>query len=419
MAKFAFYVFVTSMFLLSNNLLTVMGIPYSSDGGGIFAIHPSTFAVVVCLVSLIFLGKRRSESDPTVYALPSVLVSLALVQTTILGRDGTGDLSVLIVTYLQPAILLMVLQFAERDASAWRFCRCFVSLFFLCNSSIAIAEYLTGWRLLPYYAGSVLVYTDTRPTAILGHPLPSAALTGVLVILLVARAVESGLKPSLLFQIALHSTAMLSFSSRAATALMIVFLVALLGKRLGLSKRIKTFTAINAGLMLYFAALAGPAILALGFGDQVIERFYSAASSTQARFSALDLLQLMSSEQWLLGADLGQRVDAMRILQTEYGIEIAPIALMFRFGIFIALMVMVPVVVYLLRAYSGKVPGRLSAVLFFLAVSMTSFSIGSKSLLISQVLIIFFAYRTSATSQGDKNAIENPSDPNTRFHILA
>ena len=46
------------------------------------------------------------------------------------------------------------------------------------NALLGLYEYLSGWRLTPYVAGTLLIEVDWRSTALLGHPLANASVTG-------------------------------------------------------------------------------------------------------------------------------------------------------------------------------------------------------------------------------------------------
>jgi hypothetical protein len=132
-------------------------------------------------------------------------------------------------------------------------------------------------------------------------------------------------------------------------------------------------------------------LVALGVADPLFERLANAADSTNTRLAALRLPAMLTAREWLIGADPAARAAYQTALDTPYGIEIAPVAMVLVYGLPLTALLLVATCQLLLRWSRDSFPGARAVVLFFVMATMTSLSIGSKSLLISQMLVILCA----------------------------
>ena len=69
------------------------------------------------------------------------------------------------------------------SAGAWLLGR-LLHLLMFANALLALAEFALGFRLTPLDAGGVIIEGDWRASALLGHPLTNAVLTGSYLIIL-------------------------------------------------------------------------------------------------------------------------------------------------------------------------------------------------------------------------------------------
>ena len=116
----------------------------------------------------------------------------------------------LIDTFLLPLVYFLLLEDLDERASrrlAW-----LVGAFLAANALVGLAEFATGWRLitvdLPANVTDDPRHTrhgvrlarsaekDGRPTALLGHPLTNACITGVFIATLCAEGRRLGFRPA-------------------------------------------------------------------------------------------------------------------------------------------------------------------------------------------------------------------------------
>ena len=137
-------------FLLSDQLLTQLGVPYVLRGGGTLAkIQPSTYlAVAAVLLALLLCGDPvRLIADWTrlrpIYV--GYIIVVVIITVYLLGLQGTSGLAFIADTLLRPALLALLLLLLEfRDRA--RLFSVLIGILAL-NSAIGILEVATGWRL--------------------------------------------------------------------------------------------------------------------------------------------------------------------------------------------------------------------------------------------------------------------------------
>lgn len=398
MLQFVIRFIPVSLFLLSNSLLNVLGINYMGSGGSAAGkLHPS-FYITLVAVGLTFLLARRAPVQTWIkrsFVFPLVAASIATLAAIVLGRPGSGDSSAALVTFLTPALIAYVLQFASERTRL--FCTRFMAAFFITNSLIGLVELGTSWRLLPYYVSDTVITFDNRPTALLGHPLLNALMTGVVLLSLVTRQITDGLPLSAQLQMALHATALFAFGGRASLLLFVLITTVYVIRHSGLLVRVRVRQSARSMLLALLGIVFFGILSVAGVTEALFERFVSASDSTNTRFAAFELLNMLSLTEWLIGTDTSARAYYLMILETPYGIEISPIAMIYVYGLPIAFLLLVSVYQLLFRWASNSFAGARYVVMFTILSSLTSLSIGSKSLMISQMLIILFALRPGRT----------------------
>lgn len=387
---------VVTLFVFSNNLLMMIGWDFSGPEGGVFmSMHPTTYLLFFLTVFTAFIRRGKSviyyNNIKNLYLPLSIMSVVSLSLAFYLDRKSTGAISISIVTYLTAAMLLYNIQFLEGEAAARNFIMRFIRVFFIVNSGVGIIEYVTGWRLLVYYAGAEVVTFDPRPTALLGHPLNDAMLTTFWLIILIASQINARISGARIAEIVLLSASVPSFGGRASSVFGLVVAALYLFRHSGIIFRTRFSKAIRVYLFILGGAIALFAMVSLGFMDTLFDRFDNADKSTQTRVSIIQLLDLMTPSEWLQGVDATARNIYLTALETPYGIESGPAALIFAYGVPVAicLLLAVYIVLYKLAAHSG--PGARYAVLFFFITTITSLSIGSKTLLLSQTICILIA----------------------------
>lgn len=387
---------VASMFLLLDGALRVAGYRYTgTDGTALEKIHPAVFLLILAAGMTFLLPRKQGNPAPDwlkgAFLGPLAAGVVATLITIGFSRPDTGDSAAIIVTFLMPPLLAYCLQYASQKT--FGFIAVFVPLFFMVNSAIGITENLTGWRLFPYFVGGIDITYDHRPTAMLGHPLPNALLTGMVLIMQIAKMVTQRITPGRLLVAGLYGAALLSFGGRAATAATLLFIVLFLFSRTGVAGRVKQVNFWRAASILMIGALAGPALLSTGLSDRLIERFENADESSETRYVAFMVPEYMSRQEWLVGAEAPKRAMIREVLNTPWGIEVSPVAMMLAYGLPMTIMLILATYYLLYRFASGAIPGATVMALLTITVSWTSLSIGSKTLLISQAMMILLAAR--------------------------
>jgi hypothetical protein len=210
---------VALYFCLSDMALTRFGVNYAEGGGGaIEKIHPGTW---LAFAALLLSGARRGnplrliESIARYRGVALFLFSWLALLVWVVAVTKT-PFTPLIDTFLSAIVLFLLI--AELDARNLRALALIVHALMTLNAAIGVVEYATGWRLTPYTIGSAAVETDWRSTAILGHPLGNAALTGSYVVAMAvggARDIAPRLRAPAL---ALQLVAMIAFGGRSSLA---------------------------------------------------------------------------------------------------------------------------------------------------------------------------------------------------------
>lgn len=403
MYGFMFGLVVVALFVFSNNLLMMIGWDFSGPQGGVFmSMHPATYALLLMIGLAVLIPSHKQiarESSARNLYFPLLIASLMSLSLVVyLDRRTTGAISISIVTYITAAMLLYNMRFLESSGATQIFIMRFVRAFFIVNSVVGIIEYITGWRLLVYYAGAEIVTFDSRPTAILGHPLNNAMLTTFWLIILVSVQINTRLSALRIAEIVLLSASVPSFGGRASSVFGLAVIVMYLFRHSGLvfptlfSKAIRVYLVVLGGAVALFA------MVSLGFMDTLFDRFDNANKSTQTRVSIIQLLDLMTPSEWLQGVDANARNVYLTALETPYGIESGPAALVFAYGVPIAICLLLAVYVVLYRMAARSGPGARYAVLFFIITTVTSLSIGSKTLLLSQTICVLMAAQVMSES---------------------
>jgi len=379
-----------SILLLSNNMLYVLGVSYMSEGGNpLEKLHPSFYLTLIsALVCLLYQPhmNRIAATGFRTYSLALMAAAALVIGWIMVSPNNAGELSSPIVTFLTPALFMYT--FTRTDDSFLRRAAAFVPIFFLVNSCLGVIGSLTGFNMLPRIAGEVVVAYDARPTALLGHPLINAQMTGVYFLYLIVKSLKDGFTFSRFFQTFLHLGALVTFGGRAALviALTISGIYAIYSLFTGKLRSIKSI-----GLLAYGGFAAIPLALAAGLGAVLMERLENDGGSADTRLAAIQMLSYLSPTEWLIGITPSHRAAMLIQLQTPQGFESFPVALITNYGLPIALVITVATFALLFRVARPLGANGFWLVTYFFLTSASALSIGSKSITISLFLIIVMA----------------------------
>jgi hypothetical protein len=298
--------------------------------------------------------------------------------------------SSLVDTFLFPIMMLVLLDGVdERSAKSLAL---LLHAIFTVNAVLGLVEMASGWRLTPLVAMGVdLSAADHRSSALFGHPLGNAMVTGLYITAIAAgggRDLPNWLRPVLIL---LQMAAMVSFGARLATVAMIGLVSLLVLRTAWRILAGQRFHAASAGaflglLPLAIVALAGA--YGAGFFDQLLERFISDNRSAEARVIMFALIPRFPLFQVLFGPDQ-ELLNAMMYAEgIEFGIESFWISFILTYGLLPSLFFFAGLGAFLFDLWRRAGPGALWTIAFFLIVASGSLSIGAKTLALGSLVII-------------------------------
>ena len=233
---------------------------------------------------------------------------------------GFNGIAYLVDTFVAPGFLAILIS----KAPARFLRRLFVWMLalLLANACLGIAEARMHWHLFPYVMDGIPITEDYfRATALEGHPLRNAMLSGLAILAVSAAPWPVMIRAVLLGPLAM---AMLAFGGRAA------LIVALLGSGiilfLDVSARMRrapdaTLREVWAGLALLLLGVAVLAFVfsATGFGGRVRAGDFNDSSSV-ARLQLFSIFKLVDLEGFLAGYD-AKTIDGMTRISGLLAIE--------------------------------------------------------------------------------------------------
>jgi hypothetical protein len=269
---------------------------------------------------------------------------------------------------------------------------------FAANALLALVELATKWQLTPLVLDGVLI-DDPRSTALFGHPLENASTTGLYIIALAVGGGRDLPRPLRLAQMGLQLAAMIPFGGRAASVALLAVLAILLARQVAHALAGARFRPGDAALVVILVPLlVAGAIIAYdqGFFDILLARFVEDNGSARTRLTMFTMFQHFPWSDLLFGPDQKLLRSLMWTEGTEYGIESFPLALMLTYGIVPTLLLLAGLAVFLVDIVL-RTRGRAAwPVLFFLAVAVTSLSIGAKTLGLGQLVALCLILLRSA-----------------------
>ena len=375
--------------------LTALGGHYEDSEGGFFGkIHPATY---ILLLTLFVVACREGPSRFAVSTLgrhPGA-TALAWSAGTLLVYDALfikAPLSWLVDTFICPIAALLV--FDRIGPGEVRRLSNLIHAIFLANALLALFEMASGWRLTPLVVNGELLESELRSSALMGHPLANAIMTGTYIVILACggdRALPAWLRAALM---ALQMAAMVPIGGRAASVATLAILAVFALRGLGLVLMGKRFTRVAALAVLLIVAAAIAAIaLAIdqGFFDILFNRFVSDARSAQTRVIMFELFSHFSWSDLLFGPDPQQLASLMWTEGTEYGIESFPLALCLTYGIVPASLLLLGLTLFAWDVICSTRRGTAVSLIFFFSVAATSLSLGGKTIALASVVIMTMA----------------------------
>ncbi len=387
---------IAVLFLISPMVLYQLGLSYEEVGGNpLEKFHPGTWLAVLALLfrlssrggwylvdGLIGNGGFLVFCATTALLLWYAIFVQKIAFTPVLETFGL------------PILLFFLLIGTKRDLLNG-YAR-FLHFVFIANALLALFEYLTGNRLTPYVAGGVqLGDDDWRATALLGHPLVNAVMTGSYILLLVSRS-GGGLRGVARgFVLLLQLAAMVAFGARASLVVMILMLslVWLKGAKDVLLGRTKIEMVHFAIIAIILPILVGGVVALdeIGFFDRLITRFSEDNGSASARVAMFELFNYFPMRDILFGPS-PDLLDTLKGIEgVEAGIESFWVAFILSYGLLVSLLFFVGLFAFCISIYRRTGGYALYVLTFFFVVASTSVSLSAKTPTLGTLLVLIFA----------------------------
>jgi hypothetical protein len=310
---------------VSGGMLWDLGYNYDGlTGSPLTKIHPFTYFIFVALLwRALQSGEPLGFVSGCIARQPAACWLLAVTGMLVLLtalRAGPG-MAGFVDTFGGPAAYALLLgEFSEDDLKPLRTA---LHLIMTVNALMGLLEFADHTLIFPYRLDGVAHLEDTRSTALQGHPLINAALTGVYIVSLMAgaKAMPALTRAGLIL---LQFAALVVFGGRTAIivalALAPLFVVyfAFATLRRG---RVPLLAAAVAAAGLPLLALAVGAALASGLADPLLMRFVDDNGSAATRVIMFDMLGPFSWPELLVGPDIEQVESLRRHFGLEQGVE--------------------------------------------------------------------------------------------------
>lgn len=351
-------IYIVLLFIVSANVLDLIGYDYSSIGGSpITKIHVSTYFIV--LLFGVFVVTYPQKGDLARYYLATKLGSLFFLCASVFAvvnivADGRNGFGMFFDTDLHLFLCAMLLPFVSPD-NMDRLER-FLHWFFFANALLAVIELGIGFNIFPLitYSPDGMTTVEPRATAFLSHPLHAATITCVYIVSLLCGA-GAALRQNLRMpMIGLQCAALLAFGGRTAFLLTAVIMAGMLawtllraaaGMKLSRTALIVWFTIIPIGI-------AAVAVLAsIGAFDQMFDRFTEDGGSARTRWIMVPLLLSFNWGDMLWGAHTDYVRSQVYSFGLEWGVENPFIQMSVFQGVVVASMIMLGALLLIWEAY--------------------------------------------------------------------
>ena len=395
LALVATFACIFTLCVVSPTLLENAGFHYAMPGGFPWEkFHPATFLAATALVLRIAADPRPAQAATTILAADPALVLYVVAVTiaavhalTVSGLPFTG----LVDTFILPALLVALLSTLRthlRQKAALLVCVLIGG-----NAVIALIEFLTGWRIVPVaFVDTGIVDPsdfraaasgDWRATALLGHPLQNAVITGAFLVCLASRGcrwMDARLRVLLG---SLSLCAMVAFGGRASLVLALIALAVIVlsnvARSLATGQALPTRALAVCLIAVPFIAGAILIVAGEGFFDKLLERFVNDQGSAEARVLMWDLFNPFTWSSILLGPDPEVVTLHQHLLGIELGIESFWVAITLAYGLIVACVLFCGLGVFCWRLITSGRVGTTAVLLYYFAVASSSTSLSGKT----------------------------------------
>ena len=373
--------------------LNMLGWNYDGVGGsGPTRFHPATFLALLTLLLILLRSGNPLASALTMLARdPLITVFLAIWAVLMFHATSIQKLpaATLVDTFLLPVFAVLILRgIAPRTRARLEWV---IHAVFAINAVIGIGEFGTGLRLTPYVAGGIAITDDWRSTALLGHPLGNALMTGCYAALLMIGGGGQLNGRLRLAAIGLQFAAMVAFGGRASLVLLLLFgIYALMRPVLrflaGARVPLRDLTALALVFPIALAVLG--ALLELGFFDKFIYRFIEDKGSAEARIVMFQLFRWFTLPELLFGPPQNQLHYLVGQYSLEFGIESLWVAFFLYYGVIPSGLFFAGLFLFILSVV-GDCQRRVWWVLaYFFVVNSTFLGLGGKTVTFANLVMM-------------------------------
>ncbi|HRD77891.1 MAG TPA: VpsF family polysaccharide biosynthesis protein [Hyphomicrobiaceae bacterium] len=382
---------------ISAMLLTELGFNYEQPGGLPFSkIHPGTLlAAGVLILAMAATGRPILWLERVIAERPGVAVFLLatigmMAHCIILvGAPFTTFID----TFVGPVIAFWLFKDIG-DARARMLAR-IIHVVLAVNALVGIAEFASGNRLIPLWIAGELTTSDWRSSALFGHPLSNASITGCYCIIVMLGGGRDIGSIARTFCLAINTAAMVTFGGRAATVMLVAVILLMAAHRFAGYVAGRPFSRAGLVTALLTLPVAIGIVLVLaeaGYFARFVERFIDDQGSAATRIGMFDLLFSFQWQDLLIAPDLKHVETMQRHYGLDYGIESVWIAFIIFYGIIPSIVFFAAMFWFLKDVVRSARRASFWVVLFFLAVASTSVSLYGKgpqfAILVMHILIL-------------------------------
>ncbi|KAA2234774.1 hypothetical protein F0L46_22760 [Salinarimonas soli] len=376
----------------------MIGLNYATPGGSIFEkIHPGTYCAIAGTALLTLSSGGRAILSSLIrnagMLIYFILFTLFLLYVAIFCET---PISPIVDTFLLPAFIIILSGASTRaDLSGLS---ATIHIYMAANTALAIFELVSGWRILPsiYFRpdlGITVGLYDWRPSALSGHPLTGAALTGVyLLACLVTKQLTSPFFR--IFTIGWSSVGLVAFGGRAALVFCAaVTMIYLAGNLIKIVSGFRVASHIYPVIIIVPVSIVlfGSLVAVGGLADQFLDRWDQDHGSAFTRYIALQIIQDQPFGNLVFGLPSEYIAELSVRYKTPYGIESFFLNFILLYGL-IGFAVFMPALFLISQsAVRMTQPAGWLIILFIFANAAVSVSLSGKTTLFAASLVVILA----------------------------
>ncbi|CAN1503466.1 hypothetical protein MCEMSEM23_00559 [Rhabdaerophilaceae bacterium] len=386
-------VLITCQLTISPMMLQTFGWNYEALGGSAFErLHPATYLLLLLFMIVALRDGNPIASIYSAFARDMRLTLFFLVWLFVLIHGALNQklpATALSDTFLMPMLVLVI--FRRLDGLTRQRMERIVHIVFLANALIGLAEMLLGFRLVVYHAGGIIITDDWRSTALLGHPLANALMTGCYIILLLLRGGHLLKGIPRVMMIGLQYASMIAFGGRASLVLLLAFsgaYAAYATYRFLAGNRVPLGQLAAIGLASPLLVGAGGILIQIGFFDKFLQRFSEDNGSTNARIVMFDLFNGFTWPEILLGPNQDFLTYFVHINRLEFGIESVWVAFSLYYGIIPGILFFSGFFLFLGSVVSECKSRAWAVFTYFMLINTTFLGIAGKSLNVTTLCLL-------------------------------